>query len=90
MRDDFVIHMAAQGAITDLLHAETTLAKKTEGTPVGMSPSKYSLSAEENPSINLHGANDRIRVAALNSLIGKQVWPANALFIVLKFYSLKR
>lgn len=90
LRDDLIINLAAQSPITDMLHAENALASRSEHAPSGISAGAYDMNPKTNPVLNLMGADERVRVAALNKLLEVNIWPVQGLFTILKFYSVNR
>lgn len=49
----------------------------------------HQMDPEKNQVLKYEGAEQRIRKAALDALFGRPLWPAQALFVLLKYLTLE-
>lgn len=85
IRVDGIIDMVARAPLSSMLNSEADLAAKAEGGCNGHSLASFKINKE---IANVRGAKDRIAKAAINNLIGTTVWPAQALLLLMKFYTM--
>lgn len=80
---DGVTDLIARGPITGMHCGESTLAKKVAPPPSGSSIGTYDM---KKAALLLPGADVAVRRAALTALIGRPLWPCQALAVMTKFY----
>lgn len=81
--NDGVTDLIARGPITGMHCGESHLANKVAPPPSGNSIGAYDM---KKPALLLPGAMNEVKKAALTSLIGRPLWPCQALAIMTKFY----